>query len=58
MLVIIMFLAIYIPLSISFPEFFNIEFDIIIIVCFLIDILLNLRTTYKDTKRKEIVEPK
>lgn len=58
MLLIIMFLAIYIPLSICFPEIFNIVFDVIIVVCFLIDILLNLRTTYKDPKHKEVVEPK
>ena len=57
-LLLIVCLSIYIPYEIGFDVHLSITFDYFVLAFFLIDILVNLRTTYINLDKEEIINCK
>ena len=55
-LVLVVWLAIYLPLIIAFPNLQIKPLDITIVVIFMLDIVITLRTTFFDREGDEIID--
>ena len=57
-LILVVWLAAYLPLIIAFPTLEIFPLDVTIVIIFMMDILFCLRTTYFDKEGDEIIDPK
>ncbi len=58
MLVLILYIVLVLPWQIAYPEDKVYEMDIIILIFFIFDIILNCRTTFYNDDNEEIIDPK
>ena len=57
-LILVVWLAAYLPIIIAFPSLEIYPLDVTIVVVFMLDIVFCLRTTYFDKEGDEIIDPK
>lgn len=56
LMVLILWLAIFIPWQVAFPNNEIRELDIVILIFFIIDFLITFRTTYFNENNEEVIE--